>query len=798
MNILKYIWVWILVSTSYISLAQNATFFDDSQQSGYYDSGLAFKGGGSSLAQAGPSEDKIPTTSSEAYAGANALQLTWTSVNGGNWDALIIAPGFPFQNISNADYLSMWVFSPDGIVSADLPDLYFEGAPGTTKSTRFPLGNFSNDIPANSWTQILVPLDTYFDDPNQTSIQFNQVKAVILGQNQADSVAHTMLVDEVKTLTEAQVNDPVQAPSGLMAVGYEQHIELAWSLEEDPARVTYHLYRSEDGGQNFSLRRSISPTDSLYIDWIGPDDNVSYQYQLVAVNGGGTESNPTSSVSGQTHTMTDDEWLDMVQRYTFRYFWDFSHPISGLARERNTSDETVTIGGSGFGVMAILIGIERGFITYEEGRDRVMKIATFLDTADRFHGAWPHWMNGTTGKIISFSQYDDGGDLVETSFMVQGLLTARQYFDQPGDSTLRNLLTELWEDVEWNWYRKQVQRVLYWHWSPNFGWQINFELRGHNETHIAYLLAIASPTHGIPASLYHDGWAGGNYTNGNTYYGWPLPLGSDYGGPLFFAHYSYLGFDPRNKRDDYAHYFVQNRNHTLINRAWCIDNPQGHLGYGPQVWGLTASDNPFGYLAQEPGGNRDNGTITPTAALGSMPYTPENSMATMKNFYRSYGERLWGPMGFYDAFNLTEDWFATSYLAIDQGPIIIMLENYRTGLLWDNFMANPEIQPMMDAIGMTIDSTATSVSGASIPGIRIFPNPVQGEIFVEWPHQHPTELKWEIMSLSGKVALSGQSPYTPSGLYPISTQDLPSGIYLLQVQGKDQVHRQKIFVHSNP
>jgi hypothetical protein len=349
----------------------------------------------------------------------------------------------------------------------------------------------------------------------------------------------------------------------------------------------------------------------------------------------------------------------------------------------------------------------------------LIQISTFLQlVADRFHGAFPHWMNGNSGDVVPFSQFDNGGDLVETAFLIQGLLAARQYFNQnvPLENSLRNVITDIWEDVEWDWYRKNNSNVLYWHWSPNYNWQMNFPLRGFNEVMITYLLAVASPTHGVPASLYQSGWIAPGYVNGQTYYGYKLDVGPYKGGPLFFAHYSFLGFDPRNKRDAYTNYFTRNRNHTLINRAYCIENPENHQGYSADSWGLTASDNPWGYSAHEATLNSDNGTITPTAALSSMPYTPGVSMEALRHFYRNLGDRLWGYHGFYDAFNLDQNWFASSYLAIDQGPIIGMIENHRSGLLWNLFMANPEIQQAVTAVGFVEDVTATTeaTSGASL------------------------------------------------------------------------------------
>ncbi len=397
--------------------------------------------------------------------------------------------------------------------------------------------------------------------------------------------------------------------------------------------------------------------------------------------------------------LSDEQLLDEVQSATFKYFWDFGHPVSGLARERNTSGETVTIGGSGFGLMAMLVGIERGYITREQGIERLTKTVNFLERADRFHGVWPHWMNGSTGRTIPFSTNDNGADLVETSFMAQGLVTVRQYLDSnhPAEAALVSTINELLDSIEWNWFTRGGQQVLYWHWSPDKNWAMNMQIRGYNEALITYLMAATSRNHRIDPAVYHNGWASnGGIRNGRSFYGVVLPVGYNYGGPLFFAHYSFLGLDPRNLRDRYAHYWTQNRAHTLINRAHSIANPGKYLGYSADSWGLTASDNPNGYLAHEP--TRDNGTITPTAALSSMPYTPEESMQALRHFYYVLGDKLWGEYGFYDAFNPTQAWWARSYLAIDQGPIIIMIENHRTGLLWDLFMSAPEVQQALDLL----------------------------------------------------------------------------------------------------
>lgn len=399
--------------------------------------------------------------------------------------------------------------------------------------------------------------------------------------------------------------------------------------------------------------------------------------------------------------ITDDQLLTLVQEKTFRYFYDFAHPSCGLARERNTSGDIVTIGGSGFGVMALIVGIERGFITRDEGLTRLAKILNFLETCDRYHGAWPHWLNGSTGKTIPFSDNDNGADLVETSYMIEGLITMRQYLDPavPTEQILIERIDSLNNAVEYDWFTRG-QNVLYWHWSPNLGWIMNMQIQGYNETLITYIVAATSTIHPISASAYQQGYArNGGIINGSSYYGYKLPLGEPYGGPLFYTHYSFLGLDPRNLQDQYANYWEQNVNQSLINWSYCFTNPKGYPGYSKVCWGLTASDNPWGYEAQSP--SNDLGVITPSAAVSAIAYTPEQSMNAIRFFYYTLGDRLWGEYGFYDAFAPSEGWWADSYLAIDQGPIVCMIENYRSGLLWGLFMSNPDVKSGLTKLGFT-------------------------------------------------------------------------------------------------
>ena len=392
-----------------------------------------------------------------------------------------------------------------------------------------------------------------------------------------------------------------------------------------------------------------------------------------------------------------DALLDAVQRQTLRYFWDFAHPVSGMARERSNVTakyglEAVTTGGTGFGVMAIIAGVSRGWIGREEAVERLWTMARFLLKADSYHGVWPHFLNGETGKVIPFSRKDDGADLVETAFLIAGLLCARQFFDRADEAEgrLRAAIDWMWREVEWDWHTRDGRNVLTWHWSPNNGWSMNHEIRGWNECLIAYVLAASAPRYAVSPEVYHRGWADGrDFANGRSYDGITLPLGPDGGGPLFLAQYSFLGLDPRGLRDRYADYWAQNVAHARINRAWCVRNPKGFAGYGPDCWGLTASDSPGGYDAHSP--TNDLGVITPTAALGAFPYVPAEAMRVLRHFYHGLGDRIWGDYGFIDAFSESAGWYAGSHLAIDQGPIVVMIENARSGLLWRLLMSCPEV-----------------------------------------------------------------------------------------------------------
>lgn len=656
---------------------------------------------------------KLPV-SEHAVSPPNALKLSWRSGRGGDWAAAVqVEPHRGRATELRGDTLSLWCFTDSPIVAAQLPLLSL-GLRGGRKTQALRLGRYSADLPGGEWQQIRIPLTAFGGSTGEQNLR--GLEEVVFSQSIDDGEPHTLLLDEIRLL-DCTLAGELYPPMGLSATGYPHHIELVWNGGPDE-HTAYYLVQRALEGQAFASIGIQRPEVGRFTDYLG-EPGVRARYRLRAVGYDYRESELSEIVKAETRLFSDDELLDMVQEASVRPYTERAHPDAGLALECLPGDDNlVALGASGFGIMALIVAAERGFLAREAVRTQLLKVVRFLAAADRFHGVWPHFLDGRTGKVIPlFGRYDNGGDLVETAFMVQGLLTARQYFTEshPAEREIRETITQLWEEVEWDWYRRSPDgEVLYWHWSPDHAWHIGHPLTGWNEAMIVYLLAIASPTHPVPASLYETGWAsqaswaqeyrqnwgktsaGSLYGNGESYEGLNLPVGVGSGGPLFFTHYSFLGFDPRGARDRFTarfdtDYFGNNRTSSLINHHYCARNPEGYKGYSDVCWGLSASDDHTGYSAHDPTPARDNGTITPTAALSAFPYIPDESMAALKHFYLERGNLLWDVYGFKDAFNESEEYVSTISMGLNQAPTAVMIENHRSGLLWQLFMANPEV-----------------------------------------------------------------------------------------------------------
>jgi hypothetical protein len=669
----------------------------------------------------------LPVETKTFLTPPNALRLGWQSQAGGGWEAEVRVNGYRnrFPELAGHNFY-FWCFAPEAIAADDLPMLVLSNRGEGLQVAEFPasfseplpLGKFAGNIPAGRWIQVRIPFSA-FRTGSIYEFHPQNLQNIVFHQGSPDGVRHTLIIDEIRVGDDVQASAKasLSAPANVRAIGYDRHVEVRW----DPVSTTlfgrYVIYRSIDG-KDFEPVGIQLPGTNRYSDFLGKA-GVTAQYKVAASDWQYHLSALSKPATASTREFSDDELLTMLQEACFHYYWEGADPHSGMTRENIPGDDRiVATGASGMGIATLIVGVDRGFITRAQGIERLTRIVDFLEHAQRYHGAWSHYMDGNTGKTMPvFGMFDNGGDLVETSFLMQGLLAARQYFrgSSAPEQDLYRRISQLWETVEWDWYRgPQSGDFLYWHWSAEWGWQIQHRLTGFNEVMITYLLAMSSPTHGVPADLYYSGWAsqvqpaisyragwsgsvdGDHYSNGHSYYGIKLDVGVGTGGPLFFTHYSYLGFDPHSLHDRFtSSYFENNRNIALINRAYCIANPKHFLGYGPNAWGLTASDGPEGYVPHAPDENDDRGTLTPTGALASFPYTPEASMAAFKHYYRDLGAQLWDIYGPRDAYNAGQDWVSLIYMGLNQAPIVVMVENYRTGLVWKSFMANPEIGVML-------------------------------------------------------------------------------------------------------
>lgn len=672
---------------------------------------------------------RFPVETSHFVSPPNGLRLHWRSAPGGDWQMSLQVPhGYARTFKFEGDALTFWCYADSEITAANSPRLFVQDADGAgTPATTLVHGD--GRIPAGRWVLVRLPFSvlraSLYGSTGENRFKAADIFNVTFMQGLDDDREHTLYLDDFQ-VRNAHADDTTAppAPGAVTVHGWERHFDVSWQPSHAKDLLAYRIYRSWDG-KHFEPVGTQQRQWTRWEDFVGAPDRHAY-YRVTAVDLVGNESAPSPVADGATHPMTDDQLLTMVQQGCFRYYWEGANPVAGLAPEVLPGDpDLIAVGGNGFGVMALIVATQRHFVAREQADARMLKIVRFLSRADRFHGAWPHFLNGRTGHVIPlFGKYDDGGDLVETAFMMQGLLAARQYFDRdtPAEREIRDTITRLWHGVDWSWYRRTPDSpVLYWHWSPDHGFYIHHPLVGWNETMMVYLLAIASPTHPVPASMYDSGWAGtaplqihyrqgwsrttqgDHYANGHSYYGIKLDVGEGPGGDLFFTQFSFMGFDPRGLRDRYTDYFANNRALAQINRAYCIANPRHYVGYGPDCWGISAGINVGG---GQPQPRDDNGTISVMAALGCMPYTPQASLAALKHYYRDLGPKVWGIFGFHDSFNQTENWYEPVYMALDQAPIVVMIENHRTGLVWKCFMANPEIRPALQAIGFKPDGKA--------------------------------------------------------------------------------------------
>lgn len=777
------------------SPCQEIWIFSEGTDQTYYDQGIVDVGslGTSFFEHTSPPgypqyNDKVPC-STIAFRGTTSLKFNYTSSSTGNWRVSIFRQGWSQADVTSMDSISFFAYSLTEVPSAALPRIGLRAmnktGTGEVNSLLYNLSDCNANIPAGKWTQIKFPLSIIINDSGNSTLDFKAVKAVIFNQSETNNTSRTVLVDEITVFKSLAIIPPVTSLAG---TGYDSHAELTWNT---PLRnILYRIYGSFDGGTTYEMRGETA--DSVYLDFVpvnGKNSTVHYRVVTVAQN---RESN-AAETSATLHDFTDDELLDMVQRYCFRYFWEGAHQASGMALERsNGGSVTAATGATGMGLMAMIVAHEREYRPREEVKDRILKILNFLETCDRYQGAWSHWYNADTKHTIPFTTDDDGGDLVETSFMAQALVALKHYFSGSDNKSvqIREKSDQLWKGINWNWYRQYGQNVLYWHWSPNYLFSKNMKITGWNEALITYVMAAASPDFSIPKEVYVQGWArSGAMAVKRTFYTYEISLSPDYGGPLFWIHYSHLGLNPHGLSDQYAGYWQEHVNTVKIHVAYAVSNPLQFDNYSNKCWGLTASDDPYGYTAHQPVSN-DNGTISPTAALASMPYSPEDAFRALKYFYRERGKDIFGRFGPYDAFNDKLHWIRKAYIGIDQGPIVVMIENHRTGLLWNSFMVDADVRAGLAKLGF--QTTQADIIPYRPDDIVIYPNPASTSVYIDLSlFENPVTIK--IYSFAGRLTRVIEFSDTAKEC-SFDCTGLDNGMYMITISDGSRTAHAKLLI----
>jgi hypothetical protein len=509
---------------------------------------------------------------------------------------------------------------------------------------------------------------------------------------------------------------------------------------------------------------------------------------------------PLAAISAE-----DSTFLRMVQRKAFDFFWIEANPSNGLIRDRSQSGSPSSIASVGFGLSSICVASDYGWVSRAAAADRVRTtLRTFWNGPQ---GYAAQGMIGRLGFFYHFLKMDTAVrdwncelSSIDTALLLAGIIHAQQYFDgtDPVEQEVRALADSIYRRADFERFRN-FGTTLNMGWHPETGW-LNAWWVGYNEAMILYILGLGSPTHPITPDLW-DNWTGGYHFAsyyGQTYVVFP---------PLFGHQYSHCWVDFRGIRDakmaSYGlDYFENSRRATLAQQAYCTANPLGHAAYSDSIWGITACDGPSvlgGYKARgAPPAENDDGTLAPTAAGGSIAFTPEASLRALKTMYRQYcagpETRLWGPYGFRDAFNPKLDWFDLDYIGIDQGPIVLMIENLFTQKVWSTFMSSPYIQTGLQRAGFTPVTNAHD-EGAVPERFRLeqnYPNPFNPQTTVRFELSEAADVRLEVFDLLGRsirtMDLGRRNP--GSHLEFLNGADMTSGVYLYRlIAGRYQATR---------
>ena len=634
-----------------------------------------------------------------------------------------------------------------------------------------------------------------------------QVKTVRFVHGGVNPSLRTLWVDYVAGIErEAGGPELPDAPSDIVIEAGDESVVLRWTRTIRTGG--YHVYRQADAETPFE-RLTENPTiEPNFVD-LTAENGETYSYVVRSVGLTGLLGGDSASLEATPLAESEDVFIDFVAELAFDYFWDEANPANGLVKDRSTQTSAASIAAVGFGLSAITVGIDRGWITREEGRTRVLNTLRFFRNCPQsdatsnvcgYRGFFYHFLNMQTGHRAGTTELST----IDTALLLGGVLHAREYFSEENadEAEIRTLADAIYDRVEWDWAANRPPLVTL-GWKPEQEFAIcNGNLcdwRGYNEAMILYILGLGSSTHPLPDGAW-DAWTASYDSDWGTFYGYTFLSFP----PLFGHQYSHLWVDFRGIQDDYMRgkgidYFENSRRATLANRAYSIDNPNSYPNYGPDEWGLTASDDPFGYRAHgAPPAQADNGTITPTAAGGSIAFTPDESRAALRNFYQSYRPRIWGKYGLVDAYNIRENWFDDVFLGIDQGPFVIMIENLRTESIWDAFMQNEDVQRGLARAGFTGSGVASEDEAEAAKELTLaaYPNPAHGQAEIHFTLPSGGEVELHVYDILGRRVATLRDGQEPAGerRVTLSTTQLGSGIYIIELRTADAVKNQKLTV----
>jgi hypothetical protein len=687
--------------------------FDEDDPTGvnYYDASYGTATDGSQLTLGGPG-DKLIILTDQHQQGANSGLVEWTSAPGGAWLLFIARPNWVTRNVSSHSNLVIWLNGPAAIPAADLPRVGLESSPPDARSITVKLGDFlmtGLDADPGTWEKVLVPLTNF---PPTGGFDPTQVKTVWFSQNTADAVKHTLWVDNIRFVAQEggqPTGPPPTPPTGIVTRAGDRSVVLHWDRNPETNILGYFIYRSLSpvGPFDQPLNASLVPLTS-YADTQAANARPLY-YVIQAVDEAMQLGTNSVAVAATPRPFTSNlQFLEYVQQTAFDYFWYQANPANGLVRDRSQVGSPCSVAAVGFGLTGLGIAVDHGWISREAARQRCLRtLRTFWDTPQGtnntgtigYRGWFYHFLDMETATRFGTSELSS----IDTALFLAGVLSAKQYFDgdHPDEVAIRDLVDQLFGRVDWLWMANSGDSLTM-GWQPDQGF-LNARWIGYNEAMVLYLMAFGAATNPLPANQWLA-WTSG--------YKWATNYGLSFieFPPLFGHQYSHCWVDFRHVTDAYTRqhgltYFENSRRATLAQQAYAMDNPGRFTGYGSNVWGFTACDGPgvppyYPYIARgAPPARYDDGTIAPTAVGASLPFAPEIALPTLRGFYDRYRVNLWTAYGFRDAFNLSANWWGPDVIGIDQGPILLMIENWLNQRVWQRFMKNAEIPRGLAAAG---------------------------------------------------------------------------------------------------